>query len=297
MAEPPFGKRIRHLVEGVGALIGYGLFGLLPVRAASAVGGFLAHTIGPSLGVSNRARRNLRRAMPDLSEPEIERIVRGMWDNLGRVIAEYPHLGKFKCFVPDGYVETRGVIRRLKDTPPAAGERYIFFTAHYGNWEIAPLAVHQAGVKSTVIYRAANNPIVDRLLLHIRRNSGTELIAKGAAGRRAVAAMHKGFHLCLLVDQKMNTGIAAPFFGRPAMTENVSARMALRYNCHVVPVRVERLKGVKFRLTFEEPMELHRTGDDEADALALTTRINARVEAWIRERPEHWFWLHRRWMD
>jgi Kdo2-lipid IVA lauroyltransferase/acyltransferase len=297
MAKPAPLTRLRYWFEGLGAIVMFGLFGALPLPAASALGGFLARNLGPRARSSNRARRNLKRAMPELSAPEIERIVRGMWDNLGRVMAEYPHLGEFQVFDPKGYVETVGSIRRLKEHPPAPDERYVFFSAHYGNWEIATLAVTQAGLKAAEIYRAANNPIVDGLIHRARGVVGSELVPKGAAGRRAVAALHRGAHLCLLVDQKMNEGVAAPFFGRDAMTEKVAARLALRYDCKVVPVRVERLGGVKFRLSFLEPMELTRTGDDEADVKTLMTQINALLEQWIRERPDHWFWLHRRWPD
>jgi KDO2-lipid IV(A) lauroyltransferase len=289
-------KRIRYWLEGLGALIAYGFFRALPLSAASSVGGFLARTIGPRSGATKRARINLRRAMPELPEAERERIIRRMWDNLGRVIAEFPHLGRLRVYDPNGPVETVGSILRLRDRPPPPGETYIFWSGHYGNWEIAPLAMIQAGLKTAEIYRVANNPYVDRLIHRARGAIGTELIAKGA-GRRAVAAMNKGTHLCLLIDQKMNKGLPVPFFGRDAMTEKALARLALRYNCRVVPCRVERIAGVKFRLTFEEPMELPRTGDEEADALTLMTRINARLEAWIRERPDHWFWLHRRWPD
>jgi Kdo2-lipid IVA lauroyltransferase/acyltransferase len=291
------GKKIQYRLEWLGAVIVRGVFAALPLPAASALGGFVARTVGPRVGTTKRARINLRRAMPELSEAEIERVVRGMWDNLGRVVAEYTHLGKFRVFDPNGYVDTVGTIRGLKDHPPPPDQHYIFFSGHYGNWEIATLGVTQAGLKAAEIYRAANNPYVDRMIYRARSVVGSELIAKGAAGRRAVAAIHRGAHLCMLVDQKMNTGIPVPFFGRDAMTEKVLARLALRYDCRVVPVRVERLKGVKFRLTFEEPLPVTRTGDDEADALTLMTRINARLEEWIRERPDHWFWLHRRWPD
>jgi KDO2-lipid IV(A) lauroyltransferase len=297
MAEGSGSRRVRYLFEGLGAILAYGFFAALPLPAASAVGGFLGRAIGPRVGATKRARINLRRAMPELGAAEIERVIRGMWDNLGRVIAEYPHLGKFRVYDPNGDVETVGMIRRLKEAPPGPDQHYIFWSAHYGNWEIATLGVTQAGLPAAEIYRAANNPYVDRLIHRARSVVGSELIAKGVAGRRAVAAIHKGAHLCLLIDQKMNTGIPVPFFGRAAMTEKVLARLALRYDCRVVPVRVERLAGVKFRLTFEEPMALERTGDDEADVMALMTRINARLEAWIRERPDHWFWLHRRWQD
>jgi KDO2-lipid IV(A) lauroyltransferase len=297
MVESARHRRIRYLLEGVGAIILYGFFAALPLPAASATGGFIARRLGPRIGATKRARTNLRRAMPELSKTEIEEIIYDMWDNLGRIIAEYPHLGKFKMFDPKGPVETVGSIRRLKDQPPGPEEHYIFFSGHYGNWEIAPIAVTQAGLRAAEIYRAPNNPIVDRLIRRARGVIGSELIAKGAAGRRAVMALRSGTHLCMLVDQKMNTGVRVPFFGRDAMTDKVMARVALRYQCRVVPVRVERLKGVKFRVTFEEPMEFTRTGDDETDVTALMTLINARLEEWIRARPGHWLWLHRRWID
>lgn len=267
----------------------------MPLSWASALGGFAARTVGPRTGASKRARINLRRAMPELDESRIENIVRGMWENLGRVLAEYPHLGEFEVYNPNGRVEAVGYTP--KDYPPKPGQTYLFWSGHYGNWEIATLGATQAGLKAAAIYRAANNPIVDRLIRRARSVLGGELIPKGATGRRAIAALHKGAHLCLLIDQKMNTGIPVPFFGRDAMTEKVLARLALRYDCVIIPARVERISGAKFRMTCYPPMEIRRTGDDDADALHLMTQINARLEEWIRQRPEQWFWLHRRWPD
>ena len=101
----------------------------------------------------------------------------------------------------------------------------------------------------------------------------------------------------MLVDQKMNDGIPVPFFGRDAMTAPALARLALRYKCRVIPARAERLGGARFRLTFYDPMPLPDTGNLQADTLTLMTAVNAQIEAWIRERPDHWFWLHRRWPD
>ena len=295
MAEARPRKRFQYRIEGAAAISLYGMLGAMPLPWASALGGFVARTVGPRTGATKRARANLRRAMPELDESRVDDIVRGMWDNLGRVLAEYPHLGKFEAYVPNGRIEVVGF--DPKHHPPKPGQNYLFWSAHYGNWEIAALAATQAGLRTAAIYRAPNNPIVDRLILRARNVSGSQLIPKGVTGRRAIAAMHKGAHLCLLVDQKMNSGIPVPFFGRDAMTEKVLARLALRYDCVVIPARVERLAGARFRLTCDPPMEVRRTGDDDADALDLMTRINARLEEWIRQRPEQWFWLHRRWPD
>jgi len=297
MAQPSLKKRIQYAIEGFGAVLTFALFGLMPVDAASAIGGFAARQIGPRVGASKRARINLHRAMPELSDAEIERIVRGMWDNLGRVVTEYPHLQEFQVFDPNGRCEVVGDIRELC-AAKKPGDSQIFFTAHYGNWEIANLAVQQAGFETTIVYRAANNPTVDRLIRDARGTAAKELVRKGSSGaKRAMAALAAGRAVGMLVDQKMNDGMAVPFFGRDAMTAAALARFALRYDSLVIPVRVERLGGVKFRVTFEDPMPLPRTGDDRADTLTFMTAVNAKIEGWIRERPDHWFWLHRRWPD
>ena len=284
-----------YRVEAWGAALLLGLLGWLPLDTASAIGGALARLVGPWLGVSNRARRNLRAALPALAAPQIEAILRGMWDNLGRVAAEYPHLRHIRVFETDGRVETRGL--EHLDQALAAGRRVILFGGHLGNWEIAALAAGQYGLDIAQIYRAANNPLIDRLIARLRGESG-ELIPKGAiASRRAVAALRRGGHVSLLADQKLNEGIAVPFFGRPAMTAPALALLALRFDCAVLPARVERLHEAHFRLTLDPPLDLPRTGDRDADVAALMTMVNETLEGWIRERPEQWFWVHSRWPD
>jgi KDO2-lipid IV(A) lauroyltransferase len=284
-----------YRAEACGAALLAACFGALPLDRASALGGWLARQIGPALGISKRARLNLAVAIPHLTPGEIENIVRGMWDNLGRVAAEYPHLRKMRVFEPGGSVETRGF--EHVDRARAAGRRMIFFSGHLANWEIAALAAGQYGIDIAQIYRAANNPLVDRLVARLRGELG-ELIPKGALGsRRAVAALRRGGHLSMLVDQKLNDGIPVPFFGREAMTAPALALLALHYDCDVLPARVERRGGARFRLTIYPPLPLAKSGDRNADVAALMTAVNAMLEAWIRERPEQWLWLHRRWPD
>ena len=282
-------------IEACGAALFFAAMRALPIDAASALGGALARQIGPRLGISKRARRNLSCALPELSAHEIELVLRGMWDNLGRVAAEYPHLRRVRIFPSDGRVETSGI--EHLDRAIAAGRRVIIFGGHLGNWEIAARAAGQYGIDVAQIYRAANNPLVDRLITRFR-GTGSELIPKGAiASRRALAALRRGGHLTLLVDQKLNDGIAVPFFGRPAMTAPALALLALHFNCAVLPARVERLRGAHFRLTIDPPLPLPSSGERAADVAALMEAVNRTLEGWIRERPEQWFWLHSRWPD
>jgi KDO2-lipid IV(A) lauroyltransferase len=289
-------RALQYRLEAAGAATLFGVFRLLPLDAASALGGFLARSLGPWLGVSKRAAINLRRAMPEIDEARAARIIRAMWDNLGRVVAEYPHLADIEVYKQNSRVEL--VNDAIVDPLVAAGKRLIFVSAHFGNWEIATIAATQRALPIAQIYRAANNPFIDRVIAGFRGIIGSELIPKGSiAARRAIEALREGRHLALLVDQKMNDGIAVPFFGRPAMTAPALAQLALRFDCAIIPARVERLKGARFRLTVFPPLEIARTGDRQADTLAIMTRVNEILESWIRERPDHWFWLHRRWPD
>jgi len=292
----PRDRRLLDALEGAGAWLLFGVFRLLPVGWASEIAGWLARAIGPRLAVSRRARQNLRRALPDLTDERLEQAVRGMWDNLGRVAAEYPHLGQYRVYDAGGRIEMVGAenIRPYA----AAGERAIFFSGHFGNWEVATLAVTQAGLGVAEIYRAANNPIVDGIINYARSVVGSELVPKGTvAARRALAALKQGRHIAMLVDQKMNDGIPVPFFGRDAMTAPALAKFALHFGCAVVPVRVDRLPHARFRITAEPPLSYQRTSDAARDELALMTQVNQVLERWIRDKPDHWFWLHRRWPE
>jgi Kdo2-lipid IVA lauroyltransferase/acyltransferase len=291
-ADPP---RLADHLEAWGAALVFGALALFPIEWASAVGGALARRIGPFLRISNQARSNLRRAFPGVEDSEIERIVKAMWDNLGRVAAEYPHLRNIRIFAPDGRVKTHGF--EHMDNAVARGRRMIIFSGHLANWEIGALAAVQYGITVTQIYRAPNNPLVDRMIARFRGDRG-EYIPKGvSAARRAFSALYRGEHLTMLADQKLNEGIPVPFFGRPAMTATALSLLALRFDCDVLPARVERLDGARFRLTVFHPLPIARSGELDADVATLTADVTAVLESWIRDRPEEWLWVHHRWPD
>ena len=286
------GQRIEAVLAGLAMR----LFGALSRPRASALGGWLARMVGPRLGITRRARRNLARALPGLDRAAQDRAIVEMWDNLGRVVGEFPHLKTMDAFTPGAAIQASGL--EHVDAALARGKPLIFYSGHFGNWEVAALAAALYGLKLAAVYRAANNPLVDRMMTALRRDLGADPIAKGAQGaRKLLGAVRAGQSLCMLVDQKMNDGIAVPFFGRDAMTAPAIAEMALRYDCTVLPARVERLPGSRFHVTVFPPHDLPASGDRTADVLALMTAINRTLEEWIRARPGHWFWLHRRWPD
>ncbi|MGO9787325.1 MAG: lysophospholipid acyltransferase family protein [Stellaceae bacterium] len=283
-----------HLAQAAGLVAVMTVFGVLPVDWASKLGGFLGRTFGPQLGLSRRALANIGRALPDNDEAQNRRILRGMWDNLGRAVAEYPHLG-WICAAESGRVEIvneSGVTDLLNDGKPG-----IVFGGHFSNWEVGPATLHRLLGESLVsVYREANNPWVDRLIRHWRRSR--RAVAKGAeGGRDLLRHLNRGGHLGILVDQKLNDGISVPFFGRDAMTAPALARLGLRFGCPLVPVQSERLRDARFRMTVLPRLEIEDTGDISADVLAAMTHVNAMLESWIRARPEQWLWLHKRWAN
>jgi len=288
-------RYLSHPLQGLAAQIFFILVKLLPLNWASAFGGFLGRSIGPALGISKRARRNLAIAFPAITPAETERLVRAMWDNLGRTVMEYPLLNRIRVDGVDAHVELIGseYLSLLKnDDKPG-----LFFSGHLANWEIPAICVAKLGLTPHLIYRSPNNPYVEKLFQR-RHLKDSTLIQKGAKGARiALKALLAGGHLGMLVDQKMNDGIAAPLFGHDAMTAPALAQLALKFNCPVIPIRVERLDGLNFRVTCYPPLEIEPSDDKTADILAVTTEVNRILESWIREQPAQWLWLHNRWPD
>ena len=280
--------------EAAAAWLLYGLFAILPVDAASWLGGTLGRLVGPKLRVSRNARRNLKRVFPHMEDAEMARILTNMWDNLGRTAGEHPHLGKFDPYRKNSRVEVVGIehVDALRDDG-AAG---ILFGGHLANWELAPLAGTKRGLVVHLVYPRANNPFFDKIVQKGRAVLGGDYFPKGSEGARNILrVLRQGDHMAMLVDQKMNDGIAVPFLGIDAMTAPAVAELALRYECPLVPARVERLGGAHFRVSFFPPLEKPDSGDRQADVLTLMGMVNASLGDWVRERPEQWLWVHNRW--
>lgn len=292
----PLASRLRYGAEAAAFFAFIGLCRLIGLGASSAIGGFIGRNIFYRIGgIMNRARANLREAFPEKSADEIETIVLEMCDNLGRTVAEYAHLGEFSMHGENPRLEV--VNREVSDAAIASGKGVMFFSGHFANWEIMPFVATQAGYEGGEVYRPPNNPIIDRWLVAQRMKNGpAEQIAKGPRGTRKIfTLLRRGKAIYLLADQKTNEGIAAPFFGRDAMTTPAPAMLALKLGAILLPAMNERLPGPRFRMTVFPPLEFVATGDEERDIYALTCMINASVEEMVRRRPSQWLWIHRRW--
>lgn len=278
-------------VAAIAARLALGLFRMLPLDTASAFGGWFGRTFGPHFGAHKVAVGNITRAMPELTPAQRSDALAGMWDNLGRVVAEYAHLENIR---DAGRIEVVGGehVVAIRDS----GKPAIFFSAHYGNWELMSLVGMQRQLPLVQVYRAANNPLTEEILQGLRKPVGGRHVPKGMqAARELLKALKRNECLAMMVDQKLSNGIAVPFFGRNAMTAPAIADLALRSSCPIVLIYAERLDGAHFRVTVEPPVMLEDTGNREQDTYNALLVINRRIEDLIRRRPDHWFWVHRRW--
>lgn len=274
----------------------------LPVTVASRLGGMAARGIGPLLPVSRKVgEANLRLAMPELSEEERKRIIRRVWENLGQTITELVRLKDMREVPPGSQAPGYTLDGWQEHVDPflRPGKPVLFFTGHLGNWEVMPVIAGTRGVDFGFMYRAASNASVDGVLGQLRQtgyNHRVHMFPKGASGARAAYAhMRQGGALGLLVDQKLDTGLAVPFFGKTAMTMDALASFALKFRCPVFPVHTIRRGPARLHVVFDPPMIPPDSGDKQADALTMTNEMNRTLERWIRDNPGDWLWLHRRW--
>ena len=294
----PARRLLHHASDWLQAGLLAAAMGLLralgPVRASN-LGGWIARTVGPALRVSRVAEANLRHCLPTLSAPERRRTIRAVWDNLGRTSAELPHLASFRATALGPGWELSGG----EHLAALGGSQALFFSGHFGNWELFLPIAAQLGLPVAGFYRAASNPTANAVIQGMRRRAlgaDAALFAKGAAGSRAALRhLRAGGSLGLLMDQKMNDGLPVPFFGRMAMTATALGTMAVRFGCPIMPVRVERIAAARFRLVCEPPLPTVLTGVTQTDVYTVTEAVNRTLERWIRADPGAWLWLHRRW--
>jgi KDO2-lipid IV(A) lauroyltransferase len=286
-------KALSRVFEALGFVVVIGSFHLMPIRWSSRCGAFLAGTLGPFVLPSKRAKERLKRALPGLSDFEYDRIIKDMWRNIGSTFAEYPRLKKVPLFKHDSPVEVVGL--EHVDLAIEAHKPIIFVLGHLANWELATRVLSARGLPIAQVYRRVNNPLIARLVRHIHGSMVSELVEKGAGGaRQLIEVMKRREALSVLIDQKMNEGVAVPFFGRDAMTAPGVAKLSLKFDAPIIPVRVERLANFRFRVTYYPPLKAARGSHNDV-VYDLLLQINQHLESWIKERPEQWFWIHNRW--
>lgn len=299
-------KKIRHFFEAFLAFTLFGIFRMLGLDWASAVGAWLARRIGPLTHFQQRARRNLAHVGMAHSKAQEEKILRGVWDNLGRVIAEYVYLGQLQLYddkplTHQGKIyknRVRIVNRERLEQCLKNDKGAIFFAAHTANWEMSALCVTSLGYKLSVAYRAPRNPWVNRMIAYLRRPVAFDFADKDArGGRLLMKALKKGEAIGIVSDQKVGE-FSLPFLGKKARTLEMPARLSLRFDIPLVPVHVVREGGSYFTLTAQEPLKLTDTQKKltrKKQEEILSQKMNDCISNWIKAHPDQWLWIHDKW--
>jgi KDO2-lipid IV(A) lauroyltransferase len=262
--------------------------------------GRITGRIGSLLREQKIARANLTAAFPEKSPQEIEAILAGVWDNLGRFGAEFAHIDRIW-----DYDEAYPLKSRI-EIPPRTHELFhqlrlddkpaLIFASHLGNWEMPALAAVAHGLDTAILFRRPNIASADRIIQEMRRDTMGMLIPAGRdAPIRLAEALRKGQHVAMLVDQYLTGGVEVTFFGRKTRANPMLARLLRQVECPVHGVRIIRLPGYRFRAELSEEVQPVRDVKGQIDVQGTTQAITNVIEGWIREYPDQWLWLHRRW--
>lgn len=270
-----------------------------PVRTANLFA-WIMRRIGPLLRENRIGRANLAAAFPEKSSQEIETILAGVWDNLGRVAAEFAHLDHIweydRTHPEHSRIEIPERTHELFAKLRTDGKPALIFASHLGNWELPALAATAHGLDAAVLFRRPNVAAADRAIHELRAVQMGRLIAAGPdAPFKLAQALEDGLHVAMLVDQWFTRGVEVTFFGRKTTANPTLARLLRQIECPIHGVRIVRLPGHRFRAELSEEIAPVRDGSGAIDVQKTMQAITTVVEGWIREHPEQWLWVHRRW--
>jgi KDO2-lipid IV(A) lauroyltransferase len=257
--------------------------------------------IGRRLREDRIGRENLKAAFPEKSPEEIEKILAGVWDNLGRVGAEFAHLDHIWDYDADhpdkpSRIEFSPRSKELFDTLRDDGKPAIFFASHIGNWELPALGAVAHGLDAAILFRRPNSEAADRAIERTRAvKMGTLIPAGRDAPFKLGQALQNGQHVAMLVDQWFTNGVDVTFFGRKTKANPTLARLVRQVECPIHGVRIIRLPNHRFRAELSEEVKPARDASGQIDIQGTMQAVTDVVEGWVREYPDQWLWLHRRW--
>lgn len=273
----------------------FALLRLLPVDTAAALGNRFGRWLGPKFRKKSAiVRTNLQQALPDKSAAQIDALATQVWGNAGAVFAEYAHLETICHSEADRRLEivNLGDIETFRN--PASP--MVIATAHLANWEVVGAAVVNAGAPFVALYSPPANPWFEKLLVKQRKVLGCELVARNASMRTLFRALEQGKSIGMVMDRRIDSGQPVPFFGEDMSTTLLPAKLAMRYGCELVPVRVERLQDAHYRVTFYPAVKADDTeADNTTQALQMAQKVSALFEDWIGARPQDWLCTKRLW--
>ena len=289
-------KTIKYFFEFITVITLFFIFKIIGLKNASNLGGMIGKFFGPLFRSKSITKKNIKIGLGEISKENEKEIINGMWSNIGRTFAEYVFLKDFKFNkINFNHVEINGT--KYLDEIKKNNQSVIFYSGHFANFELMAMELDKFSIKCAAIYRPLNNFFLNPLMEYLRmKYICPNQIPKGRMGMREIINKVKdGYSIALMVDQRVGEGPRTLFFNKPAHTTTIPAQLALKYNCKLVPIYLERKEGPNFEMTIHEPYKIEKTGNDEEDTKNITLKINKIIEKMIINNPKQWIWSHNRW--
>ena len=289
-------KIIKYFFEFISIISLFCIFKIIGLRNASSVGSILGKSVGPLFRSKHIIIQNIKTGLGEIDKKKESEIINGMWSNIGRTFAEYVFLKDFKFNRTNfNHMKINGITHL--DKIKKNNETAIFFSGHFANFELMAMELDKSGIKCAAIYRPLNNFFLNPLMEYLRmKYICPNQIPKGRMGMREIISKVKdGYSIALMVDQRVSEGSRTLFFNKPAHTTTIPAQLALKYDCKLVPISLERKEGPDFEMTIHEPYKIEKTDNYEEDTKNITLKINRIIEKMIIKNPKQWIWSHNRW--
>ena len=289
-------KIFKYFFEFITVITFFCIFKIVGLKNASNLGGAIGKLFGPLFRSRDITKKNIRLGLGEISKKEMDDIINGMWSNIGSTFAEYIFLKNFKFNQMNfNHIEINGTeyLNAIKKN----NQSVIFYSGHFANFELMAMELDKFGIKCAAIYRPLNNLFLNPVMEYLRmKYICPNQIPKGRMGMREIIAKVKnGYSIALMVDQRVSEGPRELFFNKAAHTTTIPAQLALKYDCKLVPISIERKENVNFLMTIHEPYEVKKTGDEVRDTKNITLGINQTLEKMIIKNPKQWIWSHNRW--
>ncbi len=284
-------KQIKYFIQFILALISFFIFKILGIKLSSYFCGKIFELIGPLFRSEKIIHSNIKRAMPQISSNELSKIKKLMWNNYGRIFSEYMFIKNFRLGKLGNKIEIQGV--HILEDIKKSKKQVVFISGHLSNFELMALSLEKFGIKLAAIYRPLNNIFINRIMETIRRKYiCKKQIKKGIGGlKKLINLKKKNYSTALMIDQRVSEGILSNFFNEKALTTTIPAQLVKKFNIPVVPVYIERVKDINFKITINDPIKFSENDTVES----ITEKLNLTLEKMIIKKPGQWIWSHNRW--
>jgi len=282
-------NKVKYFFQFILIITIFTFFKILGLKISSFLGGKLFQIIGPIFRSKKLIQKNIMRAFPDIDNRNLNEITSSMWNNYGRVFAEYMFIKKFRNTNENILINGKEVLENIKKN----NQKVIFISGHFSNFELMAMEIEKSGINLAAIYRPLNNIFLNFVMERIRRKYiCRKQIKKGIGGVKELVKLNKeGYSTALMIDQRVSEGIKSTFFNEEAFTTTIPAQLAKKFKIPVVPIFIERFDNIKFKITVHNPISFSENDTTED----ITIQLNNILEKMIFKNPKNWIWSHNRW--